>query len=212
MSVAHGRFVVLEGGDGCGKSTQARALARRLEAAGHSVVLTFEPGATTVGRAIRSVVLDGADAVEPRAEALLMAADRAQHVSEVIRPALDRGDWVVSDRFTPSSLAYQGTARGLGVAEIAQLSAWAADGLAPDLVVVLDVDDETAEARRAAERGRESDRMEREHRAFHAGVRHAYRHLAASHGWTVVDGSGTPEEVEAAVWSEVERLLAPGAR
>jgi dTMP kinase len=206
VSVAHGRFIVLEGGDGSGKSTQARALVRRLEAVGLTVVPTFEPGATAVGRAVRAVVLDGPAVPVPRAEALLMAADRAQHVAEVVEPALTRGAWVVSDRFTPSSLAYQGIARGLGVTEVEQLSAWASDGVSPDLVVVLDVPDAVGDARR----GDEDDRMERERREFHAGVRHAYRHLAATHGWTVVDGSGSPEDVERAVWAEVERCLAPG--
>ena len=106
-----GRFVVLEGNDGCAKSTQAGRLVRRLEAAGLTVVATFEPGATELGRTLRQVLLGGDIAVAPRTEALLMAADRAQHVSDVIEPALARGAWVVSDRFVGSSLAYQGRAR-----------------------------------------------------------------------------------------------------
>jgi dTMP kinase len=205
VTIARGRFVVLEGGDGSGKSTQARALAERLRDAGVEVVVTFEPGATPVGRALRAVLLDGADAPVPRAEALLMAADRAQHVAEVIEPALARGAWVVSDRFVPSSLAYQGVARGLGVADIARLSDWAAAGLEPDLVVVLDVPDAVADARR----GDTDDRMERERREFHATVRQAYRDLAAARGWTVLEGSGSPDAVTADVWARVEELLAP---
>jgi len=203
MSAGRGRFVVLEGGDGSGKSTQARALAVRLRASGFDVVETFEPGATRVGRALREIVLDGDLAPVPRAEALIMAADRAQHVAEVIEPALARGAWVVSDRFVPSSLAYQGAARALGVDAVASLSAWATGGLAADLVIVLDVPDSVGDERRAAG----SDRMEREQRQFHAAVRRAYRELTPEHGWARVDGAGPVESVEEAVWTLVSRLL-----
>src|SRR5215470_1061986 len=132
-----GRFVVLEGNDGCGKSTQAGRLVRRLEGAGHTVVATFEPGATELGRELRQILLGGDAAVTPRAEALLMAADRAQHVAEVIEPALVRGAWVVSDRFVGSSLAYQGAARRLGVDAVAALNRFATGDLESDLVVYL---------------------------------------------------------------------------
>ena len=198
------RFVVLEGGDGSGKSTQVTRLAARLRADGRTVVETFEPGATALGSRIRALVLDGPGASvagaapDPTTEALLMAADRAQHVAEVIRPALDRGEWVVSDRFVPSSLVYQGVARGLGVEAVATASSWATGGLEPDLVVVLDVDDDVADARRD-----ESDRLEREGSDFHASVRAGYRALAASHGWTVVDANGPPELVADLVWKVV---------
>jgi dTMP kinase len=134
----NGVFVVLEGGDGSGKSTQATRLVARLRAAGREVVATREPGATELGAAIRSLVLGGGD-MDSRTEALLIAADRAEHVAQVIRPALERGTVVVSDRFVPSSLAYQGVARALGVDDIARLSEWATGGLQPDLVVLLDV-------------------------------------------------------------------------
>src|SRR5262249_37557829 len=131
-----GRFVVLEGGDASGKSTQASRLAARLRSA-HEVVETFEPGATPAGARIRALGLAGGEPLSARAEALLMAADRAQHVDEVVRPALARGAWVVSDRYVPSTLAYQGVGRALGVDELARISDWAAEGLEPDLVVVL---------------------------------------------------------------------------
>jgi dTMP kinase len=203
MSASTGRFIVLEGGDACGKSTQVGLLATRLRA-GHEVVETFEPGATTIGRRIRAVVLDGDEPIAPAAEALLMAADRSHHVAEVVRPALARDAWVVSDRYVPSSLTYQGAARKLGVDAIEQLSRWATDGLDPDLVVVLDVPDEVAASRRS-----EGDRMEREAETFHAAVRAAYRELAGPRGWVVVDGSGSVEEVAAKIWAVVEERLAP---
>jgi dTMP kinase len=198
-----GKFVVLEGGDASGKSTQAARLAARLRSS-HEVVETFEPGATPAGARIRALVLDGNEPLSARAEALLMAADRAQHVDDVVRPALARGAWVVSDRYVPSTLAYQGVGRALGVEELARISAWAAENLEPDLVVVLDVSDEVAAARRAA-----GDRMEREAEAFHDRVRDAYRRLAASRGWVLVDGSGDVDAVAAKVWAVVEERLAP---
>src|SRR2546429_2275529 len=166
-------FIVLEGGDGCGKSTQAGILVARLRDRGREVVATREPGATEAGAAIRALVLGGGD-LDPRAEALLVAADRAEHVAEVIRPALRRGAVVVSDRYVPSSLAYQGVARGLGVAEVARLSDWGTGGLEPDLVVVLDVDPAAAAGRRAGPQ----DRMEREPDEVRALVNQGYRDLA----------------------------------
>jgi dTMP kinase len=200
-----GRFVVLEGGDACGKSTQVARLVARLRAT-HDVVETFEPGATAAGRRIRSLVLDGDEPLAPGAEALLMAADRSQHVAEVVRPALARGAWVVSDRYVPSSLAYQGAARGLGVDALERLSAWATDGLDPDLVIVLDVPDDVAAARRA---GSDPDRLEREAEAFHGRVRAAYRELAGPRGWVLVDGSGDVDTVAEQIWALVEERLAP---
>jgi dTMP kinase len=194
-----GRFIVVEGGEGVGKSTQVERLAQALRASGREVVVTFEPGDTPTGAALRGVLLDAATSVDPRAELLLMLADRAQHVAELIRPALGRGAVVVCDRYTPSSLAYQGVARGLGVAEVERLSAWADDGLEPDVVIVLDLADETAESRVSADR----DRFERAGTEFHSLVRAAYRELAAVRGWTLVDGSGTPAEVAARVLAAV---------
>ncbi len=194
-----GRFVVFEGGDGSGKSTQCARLAVWLRARGHAVVETREPGGTPLGQSLRALLLDGDD-VDPMAEALLMAADRAQHVAEVIRPALNRGDWVLSDRHVPSSLVYQGVVRKLGVDAVASLSALATRGLEPDLVLVLDVDDATAAARRSPD----EDRLEREGDAFHRSVRAAYRDLAAECGWTVVDGSGSPDVVGSRVLAVID--------
>ena len=188
------RLIVFEGGEGSGKSPQAALLAARLGA-----VLTHEPGGTEIGARIRSVVLDPdvGTGLDIRAEALLMAADRAQHVAEVIRPALARGDDVVSDRFTGSTLAYPGYARGLPIDELAWLSAWATGGLDPDIVILLDVPAEVAVTRMKRER----DRMEAAGDDFHRRVAQGYRALAAAdpERWRVVDGSGSVPEVEALV-------------
>jgi dTMP kinase len=195
-------FVVLEGGDGCGKSTQAQILVARLRSLGREVVATREPGATPAGAEIRALVLGGGD-LDARAEALLIAADRAEHVAEVIRPALARGAVVVSDRYVPSSLAYQGVARGLGVEEVARLSEWATGGLDPDLVVVLDVDPEAAAGRRAGP----EDRIEREPDSFRVAVNEAYRDLAGRFGWRLLDGSASVDDVAERVWAAVLPLL-----
>lgn len=200
-----GRFIVLEGGDGSGKSTQVPRLAAWLRDHGRDVVETREPGGTPLGQLLRTVVLDGETAVDARAEALLMAADRAEHVSEVIRPALERDSWVISDRYVPSSLVYQGVVRGLGVIEVDEVNAWATGGVVPDLVIVLDVSDEVAAERRPGA----TDRLEREGDAFHADVRAAYRSLAIEQGWCVIDGSGSAETVAARVAEAVAERLAP---
>lgn len=192
------RFIVFEGGEGSGKSTQAALLAQRLGA-----VLTREPGGTELGRSLRALVLAPSFGhIDPRAEALVMLADRAQHVAEVIRPALAVGRDVVSDRFAGSTLAYQGYARGLDVEELAGLSRWASDGLEPDMVILLDVPAEVAGARL----GRELDRMEAAGTEFHVRVAEGYRSLAAADPkrWRVVDGAGTVEEVEARVLAAFE--------
>ncbi|HEX6596951.1 MAG TPA: dTMP kinase [Acidimicrobiales bacterium] len=192
--MAFSRFIAFEGGEGSGKSTQARLLAEAMGA-----LLTHEPGATELGRRIRALVLDpdGAHALDRRAEALLMAADRAQHVAEVIRPALDQGRDVVSDRFSGSTLAYQGYGRGLDLDDLAWLSRWAAGGLEPDLVVLLDVPPDVAVSRLAGD----PDRMEAAGQAFHDRVADGYRKLAADNPgrWVVVDGTGTVDEVAARV-------------
>jgi dTMP kinase len=199
------RFIVLEGGDATGKTTQVERLAARLRERGHEVVSTFEPGATALGARLRQLLLDGDHPVDPVAEALLMAADRAEHVAEVLRPALVRGAWVVSDRFVPSSLAYQGVGRGLGVAEIEQLNALATAGIEPDLVVVLDLAPEAARRRLGAER----DRLEDEGDAFALAVHGAYHDLAATRGWVLVDADRSPHEVADDVWSVVCDRLSP---
>jgi dTMP kinase len=196
-----GRLVAFEGGEASGKSTQAARLAKRLGA-----VLTREPGGTKVGQRIRQLVLDPRlDALSARTEALLMAADRAQHVAEVIEPALARGDDVVTDRFTGSSLAYQGYGRGLDLGDLERVSSWAADGVAPDLVVLLDVPLELARTRSSAR----ADRMEAEAVEFHRRVAEGYRALAQRDAWVVIDGRGTIAAVAERVWTAVEARLAP---
>lgn len=197
-----GVFVVLEGGDGSGKSTQVALLVARLRQSGREVVATREPGGTDVGAQMRALILGGGT-IDPATEALLIAADRAEHVAQVVRPALKRGAVVVSDRHVPSSLAYQGVARGLGVDEIAKLSRWATQGLEPDLVVVLDVPAEDAAGRRAGP----LDRMEREPAEFRMLVNNAYRDLAKQFNWAVVDGTGPVEAVADEIWSLVQPLV-----
>ena len=207
--MSRGRFVVLEGGDGSGKSTQSARLATWLRAQGLTVVETFEPGSGPTGAILRELLLHGPESVAPVTEALLMAADRAQHVAAEIEPALARGDWVVCDRYVPSSLVYQGVVRELGVDVVEQLSAVATAGLAPDVVVLLDVSDAIAEMRRAdARRTDDGDRLEREGSAFHASGRAAYRDLAPERGWVVVDADGEVEGVAQLVVDAVAPLLA----
>jgi dTMP kinase len=196
-------FIVLEGGEGSGKSTQAERLASWMTDQGHEVVSTFEPGDTKLGAQTRDLLLHGDAPLDARTELLLMLADRAQHVTEVIRPALARRAVVISDRYSPSTLAYQGVGRGLGVAAVEQMDSVATGGLVPDVVVVLDVPDDVADARVAAER----DRFERAGDEFHARVRAAYRELAAERGWRVVDGSGAPDDVELRIREAVTRAL-----
>ena len=193
-------FIAFEGGEGSGKSTQAARLAARLDA-----VLTREPGGTTLGEQLRSLLLGRDQEVDARAEALLMAAARAQHVAEVIRPALVAGRTVVTDRFTGSSLAYQGHARGLGVDEVARLSAFATAGLEPDVTVLLEVADDVARSRRA---GSEPDRIELAGDEFHRLVAEGYAALgAADDRWVVIDGDGDPDAVEERVWKAVRSVV-----
>ncbi len=198
-----GSFVVLEGGDATGKTTQTARLAHRLRAQGRDVLATFEPGGTALGTSLRQLLLHGTATVEPEAEALLMAADRAQHVLEVVRPALARGDWVVSERFVPSSLAYQGVGRGLGVPAIEIVNGIATGGLEPDLVIVLDLAPEVATERFGAAR----DRLEEEDDAFRLAVHEAYRDLAGTRGWVLLDAAGSIEEVEEQIWTVVAEHL-----
>jgi len=194
-------LVALEGGEGAGKSTQAARLAERLDA-----VLTFEPGGTALGEAVRRLLLDPAGGpVDARAEALLFAADRAAHVAQVIEPALAAGRSVVSDRFVESSLAYQAFGRGLPLEEVRALSAFATGGRRADVVVVLDVDPAVG----ADRRGRAPDRMEAEGAAFHARVRAGFAELAAAEPEriAVVDASGDVDEVARRTWAAVEERL-----
>jgi dTMP kinase len=197
--VTRGLFVAFEGGEASGKSTQAQRLADRIGA-----LLTREPGGTPLGEQVRSLLLDPAHVVDERAEALLMAAARAQHVHDVIEPALARGQHVVTDRFTASSLAYQGFGRGLALDDVQALSTFATGGLEPDLYVLLDLDPAVAAARRS----REHDRMEAAGEAFHQRVRAGFRSLAAiDRRWIVVDGALPADEVEAIVTSRVAGII-----
>jgi dTMP kinase len=202
---ARGRLIALEGREASGKSTQAALLADALGA-----VLTREPGGTATGERVRELLLDGdAGLIDPRTEALLMVADRAQHVSELVEPALSAGRWVVTDRFSASLLAYQGFGRGLDVAELRRLTSWATGGLWPDLTVLLDVPTEVAAARQR----RELDRLEQEDAAFHQRVAAGYHALAAADRatWALVDGLGEATDVAGRVLAVVtERLGAPG--
>nr|WP_272948685.1 dTMP kinase [Micromonospora endolithica] len=212
--VSAGLFVVFEGGEGAGKSTQLALLADRLRDNGREVVVTREPGATAVGERIRSLLLGqpGSDAPSPRAEALLYAADRAHHVATVVRPALVRGAVVASDRYVDSSLAYQGAGRTLPVDEVSWLSSWATGGLKPDLVVLLDVEPRTGLSR-VAERTEGPDRLEAESVTFHERVRYAFLDLAANDPkrYLVLDASLPAEELARLVAARVEGMLgAPG--
>ncbi|WP_443083939.1 dTMP kinase [Verrucosispora sp. WMMA2121] len=208
--VSAGLFVVFEGGEGAGKSTQLGKLAELLRGQGRDVVVTREPGATGVGTRIRSLVLDTTpdEAPSPRAEALLYAADRAHHVATVVRPALTRGAVVISDRYVDSSLAYQGAGRTLPVDEVSWLSSWATGGLKPDLVVLLDVDPRTGLSRVAA-RAESADRLEAESIAFHDRVRYAFLDLAAADPkrYLVLDGARSAEDIAERVARRVEELL-----
>lgn len=200
-----GLFAVFEGVDGSGKSTQAARLAGWLERAGHQALLTREPGATPLGAALRELLLAGRVEVAPRAELLLYAADRAQHVADVIEPALRAGRVVVSDRFADSTVAYQGAGRGLPVEEVEAVARLAAGGLVPDLTVLLDLDPELAAGRLAGP----GDRLEREAAAFHRRVRACFLSLAgrAPERYLVLDAAGGVEELAGRVSERVAALL-----
>jgi dTMP kinase len=206
-----GRFITLEGPEGSGKTTAARHLAEWLRGRGSETVLTGEPGGTPLGDEVRRLLLhlrDVSDALDPRADALLFAAARAQHVAQVIRPALERGAWVVCARYIDSSFAYQGGGYGNDMAELRRLQAFATGGLVPDLTVLLDVPVEVglARTRRRAEWNRFEDTEEI---AFFERVRAAYRRLAAEepNRFRIVDGSGSVDDADAAIREAVRPLL-----
>ncbi|HEY2668862.1 MAG TPA: dTMP kinase [Rugosimonospora sp.] len=214
QSVRAGRFIVFEGGEGAGKSTQVQRLANRLRAEGHDVVVTREPGATDVGARIRGLLLDpgpvDGGVIAPRAEALLYAADRAHHVTSVVRPALARGAIVISDRYVDSSLAYQGAGRTLPVDDVRWLSAWATGGLKPDLVVLLDIDPAVGLVR-VRDRAGSADRLEAEELPFHERVRYAFLDLASAepNRYLVLDANRPPEAVAGMVADRVVGMIGP---
>ena len=200
-----GLFVVLEGGDGAGKSTQLTRLAAWLREAGHEVVVTYEPGDTSLGATLRKLLLDPSSGdISPRAEAMLYAADKAQHVYEVVRPALDAGKIVVCDRYVDSMIAYQGAGRVLDADEIRGLADWATGGLVPDLTVVLDVPVERAVGEKIG-----LDRLEAAGTDFHERVRSHFLDLAAQDPsrYLVLPGREDRDTIEAAIRNRVSALL-----
>lgn len=200
-------FITFEGIDGVGKSTQLNLLQQWLEGRGHEVVRTLEPGGTELGQEIRHLLLHRKGDVSPRSEALLYAADRAHHVATKIRPALDAGKVVLSDRYFDSSVAYQGAARELDVEEVRNISLWAVDNLLPDLTVLLDLDAEAAMIRRSTT-GTEPDRLEREKVDFFVRAREQYLALAVEPRFLVIDATKSVDEIQELIRM---RLLESGA-
>ncbi len=200
-----GRLVTFEGGEGSGKSTQAAALAARLEAAARPAVRLCEPGGTPLGETLRDLILHSGPEITPEAELLLFLAARAELVRLQLRPALDAGQVVICDRFSDSTLAYQGYGRGLDLAAIRPLDAFATGGLVPDLTLLLDLPLEAGLARRTGG----ADAIERQEAAFHERVRQSYLALAAAapERWLVLDGTDSVAAIEARVWARVEALL-----
>ncbi|AIY02909.1 thymidylate kinase [Arthrobacter sp. PAMC 25486] len=208
-----GLFIAFEGGDGAGKSTQAVLLSKALSDAGATVLRTREPGGTPVGEKLRSLVLDhGQGEIDAKTEALIFAAARAAHASQVITPAIERGDVVISDRYADSSIAYQGAGRGLGTEAIVKLNDWATSGLWPDLTVLLDVSPEAGRHRRTAGDAPE-DRLESEPDGFHAAIRATFLALAAAHPqrYLVLPAANTVSELAAAIVERVTALLSERA-
>ncbi len=208
MTSRRGTWITLEGGDGSGKTTQADLLESWLSDAGHTVVRTREPGGSEVGQLIRDIVLHHRGDIAPRAEALLYAADRAHHVATVVRPALERGDVVLQDRYLDSSVAYQGAGRVLDAAEVRDLSLWAAEGELPDLTVLLDLDPETARARLDSA-DKPFDRLEAEKAGFHGRVRDAFLVLAEAepHRFLVIDAAREPQTIAADIRGRLTSVL-----
>jgi dTMP kinase len=200
-------FIVFEGGEGCGKSTQTRALYRRLSKDGFRAVLTREPGGTRLGERVRRYLKQtGETRISPLAELFLIATARAQLVSEIIRPELEKGKMVICDRFTPSTLAYQGYGRGLNTDALREVNDIATDGMSPDLIVLLDIPIEDGLGRK---KSKERDRFESESLAFHARVRRGYLDMAKAdpERWLVVDGRLPKKEIEEMIWGKVSILL-----
>ena len=209
MAAGSGLFVVFEGGDGVGKTTQVERLCRWLEGHGHDVVRTFEPGDSPLGRHIRGILLapETGD-VSARAEALLYAADKAQHVDAVVKPALDRGSVVVCDRYVDSMLAYQGAGRALPIGQLEAVARWATGDLRPDLTVVLDLD-----PRQAVNEKADKDRLEGAGDPFHDRARQFFLYLAQRDPgrYLILNARGTREEISAAIAERVWALLSVGS-
>jgi dTMP kinase len=214
MSAARrGRFITLEGGEGAGKSTQAKLLAQKLEPLGVSVVLTREPGGSPGAEALRDIILSGKAApFGPAGEALLFSAARIDHIDRTIAPALNRGAWVISDRFADSTRAYQGAAGKLDPALIASLERVAIGDVRPDLTLILDLTVEKGMARAAARlgEGEKKDRFEREGAAFHETLRQAFLDIARAEPGrcAIIDADRPPQEVAQAIWACVRERLA----
>ena len=209
-----GRFITLEGGEGAGKSTQVQLLAQKLEPMGISVVVTREPGGSPGAEALRDVILSGKAApFGPAGEALLFSAARIDHIDQTIAPALNRGAWVICDRFADSTRAYQGAAGSLDPALIASLERVAVGDMKPDLTLILDLATEKGLARAAARRGSmgKADRFEREGALFHETLRQAFLDIARAEPQrcAVIDADKSPEEVAQAIWTCVRERLAP---
>ena len=203
-----GLFITLEGGDGSGKTTQMGALTAWLQQQGRTVVQTREPGGTDLGVEVREIVLHSRGEVTPRAEALLYAADRAHHIASLVRPALDRGEVVIQDRYLDSSVAYQGAGRVLDPVEVRDLSLWATEGLLPHLTVLLDLDPSVGRERLEVSRTR-YDRLEAAPDDFHERVRQAYLALAAAEPerFLVLDATRPVDELQQSIRDRVSHLL-----
>lgn len=206
---ARGLFLTFEGGDGSGKSTQSALLTEWLTESGHTVVHSREPGGTELGLELREIILHRRGYIAPRAEALIYAADRAHNIATVVRPALERGDIVIQDRYLDSSVAYQGAGRVLDGAEVRGVSLWAAEGLLPDLTILLDLDVETGRGRLDDSRTR-YDRLEAEAAEFHHRVRDAYLALAVDEPqrFLVLDASQPVDALAERIRARVSDLLA----
>ena len=207
--MASGLFISFEGIDGVGKSTQLDLLVQFLNEQGRTVCRTLEPGGTDLGREIRELLLHRKGEVAPRAEALLFAADRAHHVATVVRPALERGEVVVTDRYLDSSVAYQGAGRELSEQEVRSISMFAVQNLLPQLTILLDLDAASAMARRA-KTGQEPDRLEREKVEFFEAVRQSFLSMAAAEPtrWLVVDANQSIEAMQSQIRARVDAILA----
>jgi dTMP kinase len=198
-------FITFEGGEGCGKSTQARALFRKLSRSGYPVLLIKEPGSTPLGQGLARWLKNAAATIDPVSELFLFAAARARLVSQVIGPALEKGEIVISDRFADSTAAYQGYGRGLDLSFVNAVNHAATGGLRPDLIVLLDMEVEAGLGRKRSKQ----DRFEREEIAFHHRVREGYLKLAAADPgrWLVLDATLPQKEVQKLIWERVKQLL-----